>query len=80
MKSISKQGGMRLATAVKAGSSSPDLAVASWDDVHGVGDIVWIFTHGTGLHLLADGYTAVTGKDCGCDDRQRWLNARFPIK
>ena len=30
--------------------------------------------------LLADGYTAVTGKDCGCDNRQRWLNAHFPLK
>jgi len=72
--------GIKVRTTVSAGSSSPELAITCWDDVKGAGDLVWIFTHGTGLHLLADGYTAATGKDCGCDGRQRALNARFPLK
>jgi hypothetical protein len=80
MNKRSIQGGIRVRTDVSAGSSDPALAVTGWDDVKGAGDIVWIFTHGTGLYLLADGYTALTGKDCGCDGRQRWLNERFPIK
>ena len=72
--------GLKVHTAVSSGSSSPDMAVHGWNDIKGAGDVLWVFVHGTGLYLLADAYTAVTGKDCGCDGRQRWLNQKIPFK
>jgi len=40
----------------------------------GLGDLVADFTHATGLDQLAELYTQVTGKDCGCAARQDALN------
>lgn len=40
----------------------------------GLGDIVADFTHATGLDVVADKYTEMTGNDCGCDARQESLN------
>ena len=43
------------------------------------GDAVANFTHLTGLDRLANYYEDVTGKSCGCDDRQAKLNQLFPF-
>ena len=44
----------------------------------GLGDRIADFTHATKLDRLADLYTRVTGKDCGCSSRQAYLNEVFP--
>mgnify|MGYP000399365863 CR=1 FL=1 len=44
----------------------------------GLGDRIAGFTHATKLDRLADLYTQVTGKDCGCSSRQAYLNEVFP--
>lgn len=46
--------------------------------VAGLGDVVAFFAKKTGLARLAKGWTKVTGKDCGCVDRQQALNAAMP--
>ncbi|MCX6064355.1 MAG: hypothetical protein NT121_01155, partial [Chloroflexi bacterium] len=43
-----------------------------------LGDVLEDITHATGLVRLAELYTIVTGKDCGCKGRQGWLNRVFP--
>ena len=45
----------------------------------GLGDAVANFTHLTGLDRLANYYEDVTGKSCGCDDRQAKLDQLFPF-
>lgn len=40
----------------------------------GLGDLVAELTHLTRLDKLAEGYTALTGEDCGCQARQEKLN------
>lgn len=44
----------------------------------GLGDTVATITHATGLDKLAEMYTQVTGKPCGCASRQEALNKLFP--
>jgi hypothetical protein len=44
----------------------------------GLGDTVAKITHATGLNKLAELYTQITGKDCGCKSRQEALNKLFP--
>lgn len=44
----------------------------------GLGDVIANFTQATGLDKLADVYTDVTGKDCGCNARKKTLNDMFP--
>ena len=44
----------------------------------GFGDTVEKFTHKTGLNKIAEAYTKVTGKDCGCSKRKDLLNKIFP--
>jgi len=46
----------------------------------GLGDTVAKFTHAVGLDKVAEAYTKVTGKPCGCDKRQERLNEQFPYK
>ncbi len=55
------------------------MHVNGWDEVQGLGDAVWVITHDTGIYKLADVYTDVTGKDCGCDARHQWLNEKVPF-
>ncbi len=43
-----------------------------------LGDAVADFTHATGIVKLAECYTNVTGNDCGCNQRQEFLNRMFP--
>ena len=43
-----------------------------------LGDVLEDITHATGLVRLAELYTKVTGKDCGCKGRQEWVNRLFP--
>lgn len=45
----------------------------------GLGDAVADFTHLTGIDRLAEAYTEITGKDCGCKARQQALNQLFPF-
>ncbi len=54
---------MKLTTGIKAGA--------------GLGDAVAQATHLTGLDRLAATYTQVTGKPCGCKERQEKLNQLF---
>ena len=54
---------LHLRTGVRAGANYVPL-----------GDAVAWFTHTTGLDQLAEKYTEVTGKDCGCDERRKTLN------
>jgi hypothetical protein len=44
----------------------------------GFGDTVYKVTHITGLDKLAEIYTQITGKPCGCSQRQEALNKLFP--
>ena len=44
----------------------------------GVGDTVAKVTHATGLDKLSELYTRITGKPCGCKDRQEALNKLIP--
>ncbi len=44
----------------------------------GLGDRIADFTHATGLDKIAEYYTQATGKDCGCSQRQAWLNKICP--
>ena len=48
------------------------------DNSRGLGDTVYKITHATGLDKLAEIYTKITGKPCGCDKRQDALNKLFP--
>jgi hypothetical protein len=45
----------------------------------GLGDVIADITHLTGLDKLAGFYEQITGKNCGCEDRQKTLNLRFPL-
>lgn len=45
----------------------------------GLGDVVADFTHFTHLDELAKMYTNVTGRDCGCRQRQELLNQLVPF-
>jgi hypothetical protein len=44
-----------------------------------LGDALAVFTRVTGIEWLAERYTEVTGKDCGCKKRQETLNRLFPF-
>lgn len=44
----------------------------------GLGDTVAKVTHATGLDKLAALYTEITGKPCGCHERQEALNKLLP--
>ncbi len=43
-----------------------------------LGDCVLDVTHFMGFDKVAEFYTKITGKDCGCKGRQNWLNEKFP--
>jgi hypothetical protein len=40
----------------------------------GLGDDFQKITHATGLDKLAKAIARILDEDCGCDDRQEWLN------
>jgi hypothetical protein len=42
----------------------------------GLGDDVKRITAATGLDQLAKRIAEILDEDCGCDDRQEWLNER----
>ena len=44
----------------------------------GLGDTIEKMTAATGIKKLAEKYTQVTGKDCGCNKRKAALNKAFP--
>lgn len=44
----------------------------------GLGDTVQKITHATGVEKLAEMYTKITGRPCGCSQRQEALNKLFP--
>ena len=44
----------------------------------GLGDTIEKVTAATGIKKLAEKYTQVTGKDCGCNKRKAALNKAFP--
>jgi len=43
-----------------------------------LGDVVAGITHATGLDRIATAYSVMTGKECGCDQRQEMLNRLVP--
>ena len=43
-----------------------------------LGDCALDVTHFMGFDKVAEFYTQITGKDCGCKGRQDWLNEKFP--
>jgi hypothetical protein len=43
----------------------------------GFGDTVKAFTSFTGIDKIVHGFT---NGNCGCDERQEWLNKKFPYK
>jgi len=43
-----------------------------------LGDTIEKMTVATGIKKLAEKYTQVTGKDCGCNKRKAALNKAFP--
>ena len=43
-----------------------------------LGDCCAGLIHFTGLDRFAKLYTEITGKDCGCKERQKWLNQQMP--
>lgn len=55
----------------------PQFAIVT-EQSRGLGDTVAKITHATGLVKLAELYTQITGKDCGCKSRQEALNKLFP--
>jgi hypothetical protein len=44
----------------------------------GLGDTIAKITHATGMDKLAELYTKITGRDCGCTSRQEALNKLVP--
>ncbi len=46
---------------------------------NGLGDVVEAAASITGLKKVAETYTKVTGKDCGCKKRKEALNKKFPF-
>ena len=44
----------------------------------GLGDTVAKFTKVTGIKKVVDTVNKVTGRDCGCSERQNTLNRLFP--
>ena len=46
----------------------------------GLGDTVAKITKATGIKKVVEKISEVTGKDCGCDERQEALNKKFPYK
>ena len=55
---------MKIRTDIKAGK--------------GLGDYVADFTQATGLDKVADKFTELTGKACGCEERKEALNKLAP--
>lgn len=45
----------------------------------GMGDAVADIAQLTGVNRLAEAYEQITGKDCGCKDRQEKLNQLFSL-
>lgn len=46
----------------------------------GLGDTIKRACDATGIDKLAKVFTQLTGIDCKCADRQKWLNIMFPYK
>lgn len=44
----------------------------------GLGDTIAKISHAVGMDKLAEKYTEITGKPCGCQERQALLNKIFP--
>ncbi len=44
----------------------------------GAGDIIEIITKKTGIQKVVEIF--MDGKDCGCDERKKWLNKKLPIR
>jgi hypothetical protein len=47
--------------------------------IRGIGDVVKIAADVTGASLVAKAYEKVTGRPCGCGDRQKKMNEMFPF-
>ena len=47
----------------------------------GLGDSIQKITNATGINSFAKIAAKIVGaKDCGCNKRKNWLNAKFPYK
>ena len=47
-------------------------------EARGLGDTVARLAHYVGADKLASAYSAITGRDCGCQQRQEALNRLVP--
>jgi hypothetical protein len=68
---------MNLRTGIYAGATTDINPVTI--PPQGLGDAIAGFTTSTGIDQLSKVYEDMTGKSCGCDERQRKLNMLFPI-
>ena len=48
--------------------------------ITGLGDVIHVIAHATGLDKIADGVAKALGKDdCGCAARRKKLNEKLPL-
>lgn len=46
----------------------------------GLGDTIETITTYTGLKKATEIISGLTGSDCGCEKRKKWLNEKVPYK
>lgn len=56
------------------------LKLLAIESDHGLGDIVARHVGPVGGDAFKAWYRYAFGRDCGCGDRQKWLNQRFPLR
>jgi hypothetical protein len=45
----------------------------------GLGDVIENITEATGIKKAVEKFSEITGIDCGCDERKKYLNEKYPI-
>lgn len=58
--------------------SQLSLDLAEGETLLAAGDAIAVIAEGMGLDRMAKVYEALTGKSCGCEDRQASLNRKYP--
>ncbi len=61
-------------------SSTCDACESYAGPPRGLGDRIAKATAATGIDRVVEAVSRVTGKDCGCKERRRRLNAKHPSK
>ena len=47
--------------------------------MNGLGDLIYYILKYTGIHWLVHKYGSYTGFECGCKNRRKTLNRKFPF-